>query len=181
MALNPYVTVDLRNELYNYDTVSDGRLFLIQGVSSIGDIPDEIWYFDNASMAVDNGNTIIRPTGKLITDPGRWLLKRKVAKMYGTGFSKEWRGSQTVSGSTATFDISSAGFTSITDWVVKAYLSGSGVATFPIAVVSNKSNTSITVTLLESKTTNTLLVSSAEGLELHAVAGTEVYLTVYGN
>lgn len=45
----------------------------------------------------------------------------------------------------------------------------------------NPSNTSVTVNLLESKTTNTLLISSAEGLENNAAAGTIVYLNVKGN
>ena len=50
-----------------------------------------------------------------------------------------------------------------------------GLATFA------RSLTSITVRLVQSKTTNTSLISSAEGLEDHAVAGTAVYLMVTGN
>lgn len=181
MGLFSYVTASLRSELYDYSSVDEGRLFLIQGTSVIGDVPDEIWTFVNASTAIDNGTTVIRPTEKLVTDAGRWILKRKVVKMFGSVYSKEWKGSTTVSGSTATFDISSAGFGSITDWTVKAFLSGATITNMPIAILTSKSNTSITITLVESKTTNTLLLSSAEGLELHAVAGTEVYLTVQGN
>lgn len=181
MALSVYTIAELRSELYNYPTVADNRQFLIQGASVVGDISEEVWTFINSSMLVDNGTTVIRPSEILAINPGRWVLKRKIARQFGTTFSKEWRGSQTVSGSTATFDISSAGFANIVDWNVKAYLSGATIVTYPIGILTSRSNTSITITLVESKTTNTLLLSTAEGLELHAVAGTEVYLTVYGN
>lgn len=181
MSISVYTIVELRSELYDYANMSDNRQFLVQGASVVGDISEEVWTFINASMSIDNGITVIRPSEILSTNPGRWVLKRKISRQYGNAFSKEWRGSQTVATSTATFDITAAGFTQITDWVVKAYLPGAGITNFPIAVLSSKSNTSITITLVESKTTNTLLLSTAEGLELHAAAGTEVYLTVYGN
>lgn len=181
MALSIYAIVELRGELYNYPNLEDNRQFLIQGSSVVGDISEEVWTFVNASTALDNGITVIRPTETPPTNPGRWVLKRKIARQYGTTFSKEWRGSLTVSGNTATFDISGAGFTNIVDWNVKCYLPGATITNFPFGILTSKSNTSITITLVESKTTNTLLLSTAEGLELHAVAGTEVYLTVYGN
>lgn len=108
------------------------------------------------------------------------MFKSYQVQQFGNIHSKVWRGMQTTSNSSVTFDISSAGFTSIVDFEVKAFFSGSGATTLPLAGVTAKSLTSFTVTLVESKTTNTLLISSAEGLELHAISGTEVYLTVYG-
>jgi len=41
--------------------------------------------------------------------------------------------------------------------------------------------TSITVSLFESKNTGVLIGGNIEDLEPHAVAGTEVYITVRGN
>lgn len=181
MAISPYTIVELRNELYDYANMADNRQFLIQGAVTVGDISEEVWTFINSSTLADNGVTVIRPSEILSVNPGRWVLKRKIARQFGNTFSKEWRGLVTVATNTATFDISSAGFTSIVDWNVKCFLSGATVNTLPFGVLTSKSNASITITLVDSKTTNTLLISTAEGLELHAVAGTEVYLTVYGN
>lgn len=106
----------------------------------------------------------------------------KPVTQYGTGFTKEFNGKITTGAeSTAVFNISSAGFVSITSVQVAAKYSGATAVNAPVAVITAESLTSITVTILESKTTNTLILSSAEGLELHAVAGTEIYLTVKGN
>lgn len=33
------------------------------------------WQYDAASMAVDNGTTILRPDNVVVTDPGRWLRR----------------------------------------------------------------------------------------------------------
>lgn len=178
MSIYIFATFGTRSEMYGQATWQDGRAIAVLGVSVPWDSPTEFWTFDSSSTLADNGTTVIKPTD--ITGAGRFLFKSYLQQQYGNIYSKVWRGSATTSGSTVTFDISGAGFTSIVDWEVKAFLNGAGATTLPIPGVTAKSITSFTVTLVDSKTTNTLLISTAEGLELHAVAGTEVYLTVYG-
>lgn len=178
MSFYSFTTVTTRAELYGISTFQDGRACAVLGISTGWDAPTEFWTYDSSSSLSDNGTTVIKPTD--IVGNGRFLFVSYLPKQLGNVYSKVWRGSATTSGSTVTFDISGAGFTSIVDWEVKAFLNGAGATTLPIPGVTAKSTTSFTVTLVDSKTTNTLLISSAEGLELHAVAGTEVYLTVYG-
>lgn len=181
MSLQIFTTISTKAELYNYSTINNERVIAAIGLSSAWDVPTEIWTFDSSSMAVDNGTTVIRPTDILVGDPGRFLFRTYFIRQTGTKYSKECKLSATTSSSSVVFDISASGFSSIVDFDCKAFLNGAGVTTAPIAIVTAKSLTSITVSLFQSKTTNTLLVSSAEGLETHSVAGTEVYLTVQGN
>lgn len=100
---------------------------------------------------------------------------------YGTTYTKEFNGSVTTSTGTAVFNISAAGFTSISNIQVSVRLAGATVLTMPLDSITDETLSSITVSLVESKTTNTLLISSAEGLESHAVANTVVYITLKGN
>lgn len=179
--LQVFTTLNARSELYNYSTISNNRVIAAIGISAPWDAPVEFWTFDSTSMAVDNGLTVIKPTDIPVGSAGRFLFKQPFPKQYGTIYSKEYNSALTVSGNTAVFDISSAGFASIATVHATAILASGTVLTLPITSISAQSLTSITVNLVESKTTNTLLISSAEGLENHSVAGTIVYLTVKGN
>ena len=181
MGLQVFTTLELRSELYNYSTVTNNRVLAVLGVSTIWDVPTEYWTFDTASMAVDNGTTIIRPTDISVSDPGRFLFKSNIIRQFGSVFNKEWNGSLTVAGSTAVFDISSASFANILNVQATAFLNAGTALTLPIASISAQSTISITITLLESKTTAVLIGGNVEGLETHSAAGTVVYLTVKGN
>lgn len=180
--LQVFTTIEKRSDLRSYSTISDKRVIAAIGLSSAWDQPTEIWTFDASSMAADDGVKVLKPNDIPTGSPGRYLFRTYFIRQTGSlMYSKEHKSNATTSSSSVTFDISSAGFTSIVDFECRAFLNGATALNAPIAVVTAKSLTSITVSLFESKTTNTLLISSAEGLEPHAVAGTEVYLTVYGN
>lgn len=182
MALNVFATISLRSELYNYANIQADRVFAVLGVTTIWDTPVEFWTFDPTSNLTDNGTTVIRPTDILSGNPGRFLMRTSFVRQFGTMYNKEWNGSITTASNTATFDISSAGFTGIVNMFAHAVLPSGTVVNIPIAGITAKSNTSVTVSLLESKTTTVLLLNTAvEGLESHAVANTEVFLTVRGN
>jgi hypothetical protein len=181
MSLQIFTTISTRAELYNYSTINNERVIAAIGLSSAWDVPTEIWTFDSSSMAVDNGITVIKPTDILVGDPGRFLFRTYFIRQTGTKYSKEFKAMQTTSSNSVVFDISPAGFSSIVDFDCKAFLNGAGVTTAPIAIVTAKSTTSITVSLFQSKTTGVLIGGTIEGLETHAVVGTEVYLTVQGN
>lgn len=180
--LQVFTTINTRAELYNYSTISNNRVIAAVGLSAPWDAPTEIWTFDSSSMAVDNGVTVIKPTDILTINPGRFLFQSYIVKQYGTRYSKEWNGQLTVGTSSAVFDISSAGFTSIVGIQAFAVLPSGTVVNLPLATMSvSPTNTSVTVNLVESKTTTVLILNTAvEGLESHAVAGTIVYLTVKG-
>lgn len=180
-TLQSFLTIDTRAELRNYTTIQNNRVVAAIGLSTAWDMPTEIWTFDAASMAVDDGVTVLKPNDVLSSNPGRYLFRTYFVRQFGTKYSKEWNGSITTSGTSATFDISSAGFSSLVVIQCFAILPSGTVLNLPISSGSSVSNTSITVNLLESKTTNTLLISTAEGLETHAASGTVVYLTVKGN
>lgn len=104
-----------------------------------------------------------------------------VTTFYGTSFTKEFSDYVDTSTGTATFNISAASFSSISNIQVTAELSSGGVGNSPIPSVTSKSTSSITITLLESKNTGVLVGGNIEGLETHATAGTRVYITVRGN
>lgn len=181
-GLQVFTTINTRAELYNYTAISNNRVIAAIGVNSAWDMPTEIWTYDTSSMAVDDGVKVIRPTDIPAGSPGRFLFRTYFVKQYGTLYSKEWNGSITTSNNTAVFDISSAGFTSIVGLQAFAILPSGTVLNLPLTTSAvSPSNTSVTVNLVDSKTTNTLLISTAEGLENHAVAGTVVYLNVKGN
>jgi hypothetical protein len=181
MSLQIFTTISTRGELYNYTTIQNERVLAAIGLTTAWDIPTEIWTYDSSSMAVDDGVKVIRPTDIPASNPGRFLFRNYFVRQFGTLYSKEFNSSLTVSGSAATFDISSAAFTSLVSVQATALLASGTVFNLPIASISAQSLTSVTISLLESKTTNTLLISSTEGLEAHLAAGTVVYLTVKGN
>ncbi len=180
--LQVFTTLNTRAELYNYSTINTNRVIAAIGLSTPWDSPTEIWTFDGTSMAVDDGLTVIKPNDILVTDPGRFLFRTYFVRQTGSvKYSKEHLDFATTSGNSVTFNISAAGFTTVGNVQATAFSNGATVTTAPIAVVTAKSTTSITVSLFESKNTGVLIGGNVEGLEPHAVAGTEVYLTVRGN
>lgn len=133
-------------------------------------------------MAVDDGVTVLKPNDILVGNPGRYLFRTYFVRQTGTiKYSKEHLDFAVTSGNSVTFNISAAGFTSVGNIQCTAFLNGAGVTTAPLAIVTAKSTTSITVSLFESKATAVLIGGNIEGLEPHTVAGTEVYITVRGN
>ena len=180
--LQVFTTIDTRAQLRDYSTISNNRVIAAIGLSSAWDMPTEIWTFDATSMAVDDGVTVLKPNDILVTNPGRYLFRTYFVRQTGSvKYSKEHLDFATTSGNSVTFNISSAGFTTVGNVQASAYLSGATVTNAPIAIVTAKSTTSITVSLFESKNTGVLIGGNIEGLEPHAVAGTEVYITVRGN
>lgn len=136
--------------------------------------------FNGKQAALVSGTNIKTVNGNSLLGTGNVSIA--IPAQYGTSFSKEYNSSQTVSASTAVFDISGAGFASIANIQATAELPGSGVTNSPIAVITSRSLTSITVSLFQSKTTGVLILNTTvEGLETHSVANTVVHLTVKGN
>lgn len=69
--LNVIKKSDLRDWIFQH-----GQLIAVTGISSLNDTPIETWYYDENSMAVDDGTdnaTAIKPNGILSSDPGRYL------------------------------------------------------------------------------------------------------------
>ena len=180
--LQIFTTIETRSGLRAYSTIDHNRVIAAIGLSSAWDQPTEIWTFDSSSMAVDDGVTVLKPNDILVGDPGRYLFRTYFVRQTGSvKYAKEHLDFATTSGNSVTFNISAAGFTTVGNVQATAFLNGATVTTAPIAVVTAKSTTSITVSLFESKNTGVLIGGNVEGLEPHAVAGTEVYLTVRGN
>lgn len=73
MALRDYLNYPIREELRQY-VLAHGQAIAILGIEELGDCPQETWYFDENSMAVDDSTTVIRPNDILETDPGRYIL-----------------------------------------------------------------------------------------------------------
>lgn len=134
----------------------------------------------NARSSVASLSTSVS-TGLSTAQRGITSLSTIIPRQFGTPYTKMWNGMVTTSTATAVFDISSAGFTNIVGIYPSAFLNGATVLNAPIPSIVARSNTSITIRLVQSKTTNTLLISSVEGLENHAAAATAVYLMVTGN
>jgi hypothetical protein len=65
----------------DYNTVADVRAETSHtGGDRIFCLENQIIYtFDAASMAVDNGSTIIKPTDINVGDPGRWIMEQQMA------------------------------------------------------------------------------------------------------
>lgn len=180
MPLYPFTTVSIRSELYGISTFQDGRACAVLGHSAAWDSPTEFWTWDSSSSLTDNGTTVIKPTET--SGNGRFIFKSYLPKQYGAIYSKEWNGAVTTATNTAVFDISSAGFASIVNLFAFAVLPSGTVVNLPLTTSAvSPTNTSVTVNILESKTTAVLIGGNIEGLENHAVANTVVYLTVRGN
>ena len=107
-------------------------------------------------------------------------LRTSTVQRFGTPYTKEWTGKLKTATATAVFNVSSAGFASIVSFDATAFLAGATVRNAPIASVVAYTTTSFTVRLLESKTTGVQIGGTVEGLEDHAIAATEVSLTVRG-
>lgn len=182
MSLQIFTTVSTRLELRSYSTIPDERVIAVIGLTTPWDIPTEIWTFDASSTALDDGVKVLKPNDILVGSPGRFLFRANIVRQFGSTHSKEFNGALTVSGNTAVFNISSAGFINITNIQATAVLSSGTVVNLPLASISAQSLASVTVNLLDSKNTSVLILNtSVEGLENHSVAGTIVYLTVKGN
>lgn len=58
---------------------------------------------------------------------------------------------------------------------------GSGTTTAPVAMITSNTTSSITIRVLESKSTTIVLGGTAEGLEAHTDTATKIYIRVEGN
>lgn len=92
---------------------------------------------------------------------------------FGTLHTREFNSNLTSNGTSMAFDISPAGFSSISSVQATAYLPGGALTTAPLCSIVALSTASITVMILESN-------GGSEGLELSTTNKT-VYLTVKGN
>lgn len=104
-----------------------------------------------------------------------------VAKQYGISFTKEFNNYMIVNTSMVVFDISPAGFNEVAAIFVSAQLTNASTTTAPLAVVTGNTLTSVTVNLLNSKTTTVVVGGEVEGLEPHALNNTKVFIRVIGN
>jgi len=176
----------------------DSKGVIIKGAGNVSDITIAP---QNGRLKIENiqnsdtetnilavaGNGLIRYINKAIFFDTTSLLATKSdlnniqIQKFGDTYTKEYNKSVTTATATATFDLTSVGFTNITNIQATARLDGSTLANMPIAGVSVSGNT-VTVNLIESNTTTVAILNTAvEGLENHTTAGTVVYLTVKGN
>lgn len=75
MAVRDYLNVEKRSDLRDW-VFQNGQVIAVLGVSALADIPLESWYYDETSMAVDNGTDsalAFKPNVIASTDPGRYL------------------------------------------------------------------------------------------------------------
>jgi len=75
MSVRDYLNLERRSDLRDW-VFQNGQAIAVIGVSSLADIPLETWYFDETSMAFDDGTdnaTAFKPNDITITDPGRYL------------------------------------------------------------------------------------------------------------
>lgn len=100
-TIQSFLTVETRVELRNYSSIPNNRVIAAIGLNSAWDQPTEIWTFDAASTATDNGTTVLKPNDIPFGSPGRYLFRTYFVKQYGTLYSKEWNGSIATSGTTA--------------------------------------------------------------------------------
>lgn len=132
-----------------------------------------------------NTNQLTNGAGFITSVPAQsWSSitgKPTITTQYGDTYTKEYNGYIDTSTSTAVFNISSASFSTINSIYVTTELIGGVITNIPLGSITAKSTTSVTVTLVDSKTTGVLIGGTIEGLELHTVAGTRVYITVKGN
>jgi len=73
MVIRDYLNCQLRADMRNY-LLANGQAIAVVGINAIGDIPQETWYFDENSMAVDDGVNVMKPNILLATEPGRYLI-----------------------------------------------------------------------------------------------------------
>lgn len=73
MALRDYLNVPTREEIRTF-VLAHGQAIAVLGIDSLGDAPQETWYFDENSMSEDNNENVIRPNDILDTEPGRYHL-----------------------------------------------------------------------------------------------------------
>lgn len=102
---------------------------------------------------------------------------------YGTIYTKEWNGKATTGTGTNeyTFNISAAGFSSISNIQVSGYYNGATTTTAPLVAVKTYSTTSVTVVVAESANTGVLLGGNIEGLTDFLKNNGEIFITVKGN
>lgn len=75
MAARDYLNVERRSDLRDW-VFQNGQCIAVLGVNTIADIPLETWYFDETSMAVDNGTNLalaFKPNDIPVEEPGRYL------------------------------------------------------------------------------------------------------------
>jgi len=84
--LRDYLNYGTRSELRTY-VLAHGQAVAILGDTTLGDIPQETWYYDETSLAEDDGLTVMKPDELLETDPGRFLINMVQAD-YGNLFNK---------------------------------------------------------------------------------------------
>lgn len=108
--------------------------------------------------------------------------KPTLVTQYGTTYTKEYnsKASTTDSSNEYTFNISSAGFSSIVSIQATGFYNGTNVASQPLISVKSYSTSSVTLIIAESANTNVLLGGTIEGLTSFLKSG-EVFITVRGN
>lgn len=75
MALRDYLNFPTRQDLIDFDNVlAHGQAVAILGITQLGDIPQETWYFDENSMSIANNTTVIKPTMIPLNEPGRYHI-----------------------------------------------------------------------------------------------------------
>lgn len=72
MALRDQLNVSTKSELYDY-VLAHHQIVTVPGTSAIGDTDFKYYYYDTASTASDDGETVLKPTSVMMGAPGRWL------------------------------------------------------------------------------------------------------------
>jgi len=72
-SFKSYLCVDYR-AIMRTAIVTHHQKILCTGASAFNDILPEVWYYDENSLAVDNGTTVLKPTELLTTEGGRYIF-----------------------------------------------------------------------------------------------------------
>lgn len=72
MQLTTILGIHLRTELREFVAVHQQNIG-VDGVTTPRDQALEMWYYDENSMDIDNGTTVLKPNDILVTEPGRYL------------------------------------------------------------------------------------------------------------
>lgn len=175
-------SLPVRTELKDYSTFSDNQAVRVFGATAFNDMASEIWVYKTASMAVDNGTTVIRPTDIPESSPGRFILFEKMS-------ISDYANNAPVSGGSGnvtfylTSDKTASGtalFKNVTS-VIPFVNDSSQNYTYSYTAY-NPTTKSITVNVKVSSGLNVALVGlTLLGVPTNVPNGTNVYVLVKGN
>ncbi len=130
---------------------------------------------DAAVLGIDgSGHVVVAKRPVYYSGTGTSATLNAVTKIWLAEVSNTSNGIQTIN------IPSNVGFSSVMNIQLTAK-GGGGTTDAPIAMVTSNTTSSVTIRVLESRTSSILIGGSAEGLEVHNDVNTKIYIRVEGN